>query len=121
MGGPHNHTTSQRDVRYHCVSSRLGCGKSHPYIYPLAYVHGFIMFHFVNVKFYGRGIHSFHSPELVNWPPELGQEASDVFPTRTTLYKPQVTPSNILWRSGVTLGHVDSITRISYTCEAGEC
>ena len=52
-------------------------------------------------------------------PPE--EEASEVISNRTTLYKPQVTPSNILWRSGGTLGHVDSITPLSYICEAGEC
>ena len=79
------------------------------------------MFRFVYIKVSSKGIHSFYSPELVNWSPELGQEASEVLPNRTALYKPQVTPSNILWRSRGTLGHMDSISPLSYIYEAGEC
>ena len=52
-------------------------------------------------------------------PPE--EETSEVICNRTALYKPQVTLSNILWKSSGTQGHVDSITPLSYICEAGEC
>ena len=48
------------------------------------------------------------------------EEASEVISNRTALYKPQVTPSNILWKSSGTLGHVDNITPLSYICERGE-